>query len=167
MHRDRAPCVTLAGPPPHPHCAAGAFTLPQVHAWAAAALPDLPPNLPSLASARGGGGEARYSFRSTQAGSLLGCSLIAGAARFVRCRARLIRGAWLLGHLLLKRSARRRCVPCGCEPGMHLNLPASSPRCQWSSNHGLSLSSYAHLAPATGRRHAATTSARSRCSTTP
>ncbi|KAI8469474.1 MAG: hypothetical protein J3K34DRAFT_522137 [Monoraphidium minutum] len=57
----------------------GSFSLQEVHSWVAAALPDLPPHAPTAA----GGGEARYSFRSCQAGSLLGCSIAAGAARFV------------------------------------------------------------------------------------
>ncbi|GBF98424.1 hypothetical protein Rsub_10489 [Raphidocelis subcapitata] len=62
----------------------GGFSLAEAHAWAAAALPDLPPHPPTAAGSGGsGGGEVRYSFRSCQAGSLLGCSLSAGAIRFV------------------------------------------------------------------------------------
>jgi hypothetical protein len=59
----------------------GAFSLAQVHGWAAACLPDLPPRPPTIGA---DSGDVRYSFRGAALGSLLGCSLSAGAARFVR-----------------------------------------------------------------------------------
>lgn len=92
----------------------GSFSLSEVHAWVAAALPELPPHPPSAAGGGGvkgvggggGQGDVRYGFRSSQAGSMLGVSLAAGGARFVRW-------AVLLGLpriLGVKRIARVMCA---------------------------------------------------------
>lgn len=68
----------------HPNWMAGSFSLAEVHSWVAAALPDVPPHAPRAPAGGGGAGDVRYSFRSCQAGSQLGCCVAAGAARFVR-----------------------------------------------------------------------------------
>jgi hypothetical protein len=80
-----APTTTCTPPTP----TTGAFSLQDINSWVAAALPDLPPHAPTTDGGKGGGGggaggDVRYSFRSCQAGSLLGCSIAAGTARFVR-----------------------------------------------------------------------------------